>query len=943
MYYNFYEKGGENVEDIVFQEEEKHLEKTEKRICNMISRCNKEAERCKEELRDFFRVDYDDVDQRGDLRKREKQAREEAEHYKTYLDKPYHARIDLKEESGECQTESYYIGKKGISDRGDLIVVDWREEIGDCFRETSQNRLTVKGIDYRVSLRREFEVAKGTLVSYHTIYKQDAHGKDIVDPFLLSLLEDKRRKHMLTDIVESIQENQSKIIRRPLNESFIVQGCAGSGKTMILLHRLSYLVFNNKQLNLKTIKIITPNDFFSSYIQQVSEQLEIENIKRMSVEQYYEAVITRYSDELVSSQPRENESILDKELLLNIYSLEYMEKNILLYNNYWENILILLNEERLQKLFQTFQIKYPNTRLHTAGIVEILGYNLNSMLKTTKEQRKQEKSLLERLASIKGRISQIEAKVYADFLLLEQIKQQTILKFEKIIANKEKKGEEYRVILNNTRKENAEIQQKIDKESIVVRQNLTKLELADVFAEENMSYEQLVQRDDESELKSLILENARDIIKQIKDLQKLYENVPAYNFSKKGILLKQLKEKEKIFSGVLKDVVSEYTRDIKVQNEKLLIEINRLKNILSLSTEDISETEKKSEVNRVNTLFCQECLNYLQNSDALKTKKSIPKAAYEKYKDILRPHEKQQQIYRQTLQQKVALVKLKTELEQEQTQLLSNNLDKVDIEYIEKCINLLNELQIGSIFKNVFEKLLTKEYENFSIKYKNANYRHTMYLKMLCCDLYFSRNLMGDTFLCIDEAQDISIAEYKLLKRMLGEKCIFNLYGDINQSICGYTGFMDWDEINSIINGNFYILQENYRNTVENTDFCNNEFGAEISAIGILGKEVVETDFNSAIERIISIKKHKPECRVAVLHKSGMNATENLLKKALNKEKVSWYSVDMQTISVVTVEIARGLEFDSIVVLDDQMTESEKYISYTRTLNDLIIVHNCLN
>ena len=44
-----------------------------------------------------------------------------------------------------------------------------------------------------------------------------------------------------------------------------------------------------------------------------------------------------------------------------------------------------------------------------------------------------------------------------------------------------------------------------------------------------------------------------------------------------------------------------------------------------------------------------------------------------------------------------------------------------------------------------------------------------------------------DTFLNIDEAQDISIAEYHLLRMVLGDKCVFNLYGDINQSVYSLT------------------------------------------------------------------------------------------------------------------------------------------------------------
>ena len=65
-----------------------------------------------------------------------------------------------------------------------------------------------------------------------------------MDEFLIKILLDKKDSNKLTDIIYTIQGNQNRIIRANSMESFIVQGCAVSGKTMILLHRLSYLKFN---------------------------------------------------------------------------------------------------------------------------------------------------------------------------------------------------------------------------------------------------------------------------------------------------------------------------------------------------------------------------------------------------------------------------------------------------------------------------------------------------------------------------------------------------------------------------------------------------------------------------------------------------------------------------------------------------------------------------
>ena len=66
----------------------------------------------------------------------------------------------------------------------------------------------------------------------------------VYDKFLAHMLEVKRGDKRLTDIIPTIQANQNAIITRPADESCVVAGCAGCGKTMILLQRLEYLGFN---------------------------------------------------------------------------------------------------------------------------------------------------------------------------------------------------------------------------------------------------------------------------------------------------------------------------------------------------------------------------------------------------------------------------------------------------------------------------------------------------------------------------------------------------------------------------------------------------------------------------------------------------------------------------------------------------------------------------
>ena len=63
---------------------------------------------------------------------------------------------------------------------------------------------------------------------------------------------------------------------------------------------------------------------------------------------------------------------------------------------------------------------------------------------------------------------------------------------------------------------------------------------------------------------------------------------------------------------------------------------------------------------------------------------------------------------------------------------------------------------------------------------------------------------------------------------------------------------------------------------------------------------------------------------------------ENLLKDY----DISWDEINDKKVSIITVEQAKGIEFDNVVVIADQMTSNEKYISYTRALDELIVVND---
>ena len=116
------------------------------------------------------------------------------------------------------------------------------------------------------------------------------NSQRIVDPFLLKVLETHRGQSGFTDILRSIQVEQNEIVDYSFSTNIIVQGCAGSGKTMILFHRLTNLLHNldkmQKKITLSRVAIIIPNDGFREYIKDLAWSLGVDKIKTFTMDEY---------------------------------------------------------------------------------------------------------------------------------------------------------------------------------------------------------------------------------------------------------------------------------------------------------------------------------------------------------------------------------------------------------------------------------------------------------------------------------------------------------------------------------------------------------------------------------------------------------------------------------------------------------------------------------
>ena len=202
---------------------------------------------------------------------------------------PYFARIEFTEEGFD--KESIYIGLGNLADEKthQTYICDWRAPVSSIFYRFGLGRASYKApygiIEGEVSLKRQYEIKNNELQYFFD------SSVTIIDDILKQALSQNSSAKMKS-IVETIQNEQDIIIRDIENDLLIVQGVAGSGKTSVALHRVAYLMYHGLTENLSSnnIIIITPNNLFEKYIENVLPELGEENIQAMTMEELFESI-----------------------------------------------------------------------------------------------------------------------------------------------------------------------------------------------------------------------------------------------------------------------------------------------------------------------------------------------------------------------------------------------------------------------------------------------------------------------------------------------------------------------------------------------------------------------------------------------------------------------------------------------------------------------------
>ncbi len=202
------------------------------------------------------------------------------------LNKPYFGRIDYLDHTVD-KDEQVYIGKNGVfKNKTDILIADWRAPISSVYYENEMGEgeyglADEKPIPICLQLKRTYDVEDGILKGY---YDSDVASNDALLVQYLS----RNKDVVLGEIIATIQKEQNEIIRKSPFANIIVQGVAGSGKTTVAMHRISYLLYNYKhRFESNEYCIIGSNDLLLNYITSGLPELDVPNIKHLRMDQLF--------------------------------------------------------------------------------------------------------------------------------------------------------------------------------------------------------------------------------------------------------------------------------------------------------------------------------------------------------------------------------------------------------------------------------------------------------------------------------------------------------------------------------------------------------------------------------------------------------------------------------------------------------------------------------
>ena len=201
-------------------------------------------------------------------------------------------RLDMRTEIDE---EPRYVGRIGLrNDDRDVLLIDWRAPAAAVFYQATNH--DPKGVVRRRILRNHGTQVIG--VEDELLDTEADTDLPIVGEGALMAQLSRARDRSMHSIVATIQAEQDRAIRAPVKGVVTISGGPGTGKTVVALHRVAFLLYGDRRrYESGGVLVVGPSGVFMRYIERVLPSLGETAVALRSLGEVVDGVAATRRDE----------------------------------------------------------------------------------------------------------------------------------------------------------------------------------------------------------------------------------------------------------------------------------------------------------------------------------------------------------------------------------------------------------------------------------------------------------------------------------------------------------------------------------------------------------------------------------------------------------------------------------------------------------------------
>lgn len=299
-------------QDPLFREEEKLKDKVYKTFDNMSQEASVSLD---SEVKSINAGGFDDQDAfmlYGQLSSAKQRKHEVESLISKLYDRPYfaHIRVDYEDNSGR---ENFFLSdcenlREAITIEDAGLLLPFKQDnkrpiskaLFHCYQAKTGETISYTAprgeIVFVPQLICDTDIEKRQLLNVIQLYPTPEDFKITADEMLENRLQENRDNPTLQNIISTLQSQQFEIISADISDSFVVQGCAGSGKSQCLLHRLFFLRDTLEEDGWEKVLLLTPTKLFRQYSANLMRRYQLSDIYNCSIADLYRVLLNVYDE-----------------------------------------------------------------------------------------------------------------------------------------------------------------------------------------------------------------------------------------------------------------------------------------------------------------------------------------------------------------------------------------------------------------------------------------------------------------------------------------------------------------------------------------------------------------------------------------------------------------------------------------------------------------------